>query len=66
MAFSHEAIRDMDASWLDRHLAEEVDPGDFVFHMSRAPRDLRICQDILKEIALPNLRASVRLVTLAG
>lgn len=65
MAFSHEAVSDMEPSWLDRHLAEEVGPEDFVFHMSRVPRDLQICQDILKEMNLSNLRANVRLATLA-
>jgi hypothetical protein len=66
MAFTHEALRDMGPSWLDRYLAEKVPPQDFVFHMSRVPSDLQTCQDILKEIHLPNLRANVRLVTFAG
>src|SRR5260370_36213180 len=65
-AFSDQAIRDMDPSWLEHHLAEQLAPEDFVFHFNRPPRNLQICREILKELGLSNLHAHVRLATFGG
>ncbi len=66
MAFSHQAIREMDPWWLDRHLAEKVGTEDFVFHFVKPPKDIQGCSKILEEIGLPKLRPNIRLATFVG
>ncbi len=69
MAFSHQAIREMDPRWLERHLAEKVDEGgsdDFVFHFVSPPKDIQNCNEILKEIGLSKLHANIRLAHFVG
>jgi hypothetical protein len=69
IAFSHEAIRDMDPAWMERRLAEDVGTDDFVFHLiSDTPeRDVaQRCTDILREIGLSNLHANIRLAQVMG
>jgi len=66
MAFSDEAIQDMDPRWLDRHMNEQVGPGDFVFHFVKPPKNIQICNEILAEIGLPQLHANIRLATILG
>ena len=69
MAFSHQAIREMDPRWLERHLAEKVGEGgsdEFVFHFVNPPKGIQNCIEILKEIGLSKLHANIRLATLAG
>jgi hypothetical protein len=65
MAFSAEALSDMDSAWINRHVGEQVPETDFVFHLMAAPKDInKLCTEILNEIGLPRLQPHVRLATL--
>jgi hypothetical protein len=66
IAFSHQTIRETDPRWIERHLAEQVAEGDFVFHFVKPPNDLQNCFKILEEMNLANLRPNIRLVTMVG
>jgi hypothetical protein len=66
MAFSDQAIEDMDPRWLDRYTSEEVGPDDFVFHYVKPPKNIQECNQILAEIGLSQLHANIRLVTVIG
>lgn len=63
MAFSHQAIREMDPWWMDRHIGEEVGAGDFVFHFVKPPQNIQVCKEILTEMELSSLRPNVRLAS---
>jgi hypothetical protein len=65
MAFSRQALRDMDSRWIERYLGEKVAPNDFIFFYVRPPEDLQNCKKILEEIGLSSLLPNIRLVTLA-
>jgi len=52
-AFSHEALRDHNSSWLEQALLEHVPEGEFRFY--RTTPDLETCLEILDEIGLSNL-----------
>jgi hypothetical protein len=66
MAFSHEAVQDMDTRWFQHALSEQVPPTDFVFHFIQIPEDLQVCREILAEIGLPNLVPQVRVATIVA
>jgi hypothetical protein len=66
MAFSQQAIREMDPRWLVRHVAEKAAPSDFVFYFNLPPRDIQVCDEVLTEIGLPKLRANIRLASFVG
>lgn len=66
MAFSDEAVQDMDPQWLDRHIHEQVGADGFVFYFIKPPKNIQVCNEILAEIGPSQLHANIRLATVVG
>jgi hypothetical protein len=63
MAFSHEVLRDHDSQWLKDMLADKVPETEFVFHFNEAPKDPKVCREILIRIGLTELQPLIRVAT---
>jgi hypothetical protein len=59
-SFSRNVIRDQSAGWLIRQLADEVPQGEFWFYMNRPPEIPRLCESLLIEYQLSDLRPVVK------